>query len=137
MVDTIARFLHKVGLKDLPLSISRLSYTKNLDNILISSEPDQILFEKFEEIYSENRNTRVYADKAYSEMVEKSDRIDEDSVNYFRYENGSATSQIVELLENSQNEKSLIISSEEYLKKCREEACSQLNSQDEFIGLYS
>lgn len=141
MVNNIGSLLEMVGFKDLPYRFSGLSDTDNLDNIAITSEIDEDLFQKFEETihstYSENEMLNIYADPTYSELIEESDKIHEDTVNFFRYENGSPTTQFVDLLTESSGNRTLVLSSKDYLDRFREDVDSQLkNYADEFIGIY-
>lgn len=142
MVDKIGEVLEKVGVRDLPYQLSRISNTGNIDNIAITSDLNEGLFREFEEIihsnYSENKLIGVYADPAYEELIEKSDKIHEDTVTFFTYENGAASTQMTDLLADAFNEKSLIIASKEYLEDIRQNVETELKNQnDEFIGLYN
>lgn len=142
MVDKIGEVLEKVGVRDLPYQLSRISNTSNIDNIAITSDLNEELFREFEEIihsnYSENKLIGVYADPAYEELIENSDKIHEDTVTFFTYENGAASTQMTDLLADAFNEKSLIIASKEYLEDIRQNVETELKNQnDEFIGLYN
>ena len=141
MVKTIGRVLEKWGKKDLPIHASALSDTSDIDSVTVTSTRDEELFKKFEDEvhskYSEGVNVNLYADKAYKELLEESDKIHEDVVEFFEYENGSPTTQIIDILTNTENQRNLIISSKDYLHEMREKVDPSLNTQkDEYIGLY-
>lgn len=141
MVNKIGRLFERVGVKDLPQNFSRLSDTSDIDNIVITSDKDDQLFEEFEEIihstYSDNNLIGIYADPSYADLIEESDKIHEDVVNFFRYENGAPTTQMADLLSESANERSLLIASKDYISEFRENVESEIRGyEDEFIGLY-
>ena len=142
MVNNIGVFLEKTGIKDLPYQLSGLSNTTDIDNIVLTSENDNDLFKKFEEQvhskYSENTLIGIYADPNYREQIEKSDKIHENAVTFFTYENGSPSTQMAQLLSESINEKSLILSSKDYLQEIRNDIEMKLKDhKDEFIGVYN
>jgi len=142
MVNTLGRFLEKAGFNDLPYRLSVLSNTRSIENIALTSAKDEKLFAKFEEIvetsYSENNPIQAFADPAYREMIEESDNIHEDAVHFFRYENGSPEGQIIDILENSNKDRTLILGSKEYIKQMRTNNIGQvLKTLDEsFTSIY-
>lgn len=139
MVNKIGGLLEKLGKEDLHRRYSFLSDTKGIDNLAVTSDPDKELFREFEQVafdnYSDNDLIGIYADKAYSEMIEESDKIHSNAVNYFTYENGSPTTQMADLLATSKNEKSMIIASKEYIDEFREKVDLEKQA-DQFISLY-
>jgi len=139
MVNKIGVLLEKLGKEDLQKRYSFLSDTNGIDNLAVTSNLDEDLFREFEQIafdnYSDNDLIGIYADQAYKEMIKESDKIHEDAVNYFTYENGSPTTQMADLLATSKNEKSMIIASKDYIDEFREKVDLEKQS-DQFISLY-
>ena len=136
MVKNLVRsFLEEEKLfRNLPRQLRFLKDTDSADNIaLLSGENSEGLYRDFEETvfqnYSDNNNANIFAAEDYREIIQESDKLHEDTVDFF--ETGRPTSQVADLLaKTSKGSKTVAFGPREYLEGLKDV------SSDDIKGFY-
>ena len=120
-LSNIGKTLEHFGIKD----FKKNSYTildKNTDNLVISGEASEDMFEKFEKIafknYSQNNNVKTYAHSNHIHRIEDSEVLHENSVEIL--DSNYSSTQAIEILANSNmNDKPLFLTDKKYKQELR------------------
>ena len=117
----VGDLLERLGKQDFSQSYSLL-VNREADNLVLAGEVNEKSFRKFEDIafenYSRNNNLRISAHEKYSDWIEKSEKIHEDSVEYFELDSSSSVA--LDILSQSNDPgRSIFVSDEDYKEDLR------------------
>ena len=117
----VGDLLERVGKQDFSQRYSLL-VNREADNLVLAGEVNKKSFRKFEDIafenYSRNNNLRISAHEKYSDWIEKSEKIHEDSVEYFELDSSSSVA--LDILSQSNDPgRSIFVSDEDYKEDLR------------------
>lgn len=128
----VQRVLDENSFQNLPRQFRFLRNIDNADNIALMGD-SKVLYEDFSDTvfknYSSNNNANIFAPEEYRELINESDVIHEDNVEFFEYDR--PTSQAADLLaETEQGSKTIAFGPREYLEDLKKV------SADDIKGFY-
>lgn len=123
------RLLDDDSFQNLPQQFRFLRSTDDADNIALMGD-SRALYEEFSdtvfENYSSNNNANIFAPEEYRELIQESDKIHGDTVEFFEYK--GPTSQAADLLaKTGQGSKTVAFGPKNYLEHLKEVSTDEIN----------